>query len=332
MSIFNFFKRVEPNFSGLIIPTQKELDDIPTHDEIVGYTSPVSWKLLDIDTVKSYPVFNQDGSGSCVAQSWALIASILYEKRTGKYIKFSPAWIYQQRSNKPGMGMIGTNVAEISATSGHIPYDLMPSDLLNESQINSVKTYPWFTEIAKVFRTDDRLIQLPVGNIDTLVSTMQVTDKPVNVWFAFDYNEWRDVPVIIGNRPSLRHSVVAIDYGLYNGKKAIVIQDSWGKTSTKFNGKRIITEDFFKARNLFSAYSRRFKFDITADKVSFNGSIMSLQECLRSIGLFPQGVQFVESLGPITRQGLREFQKRNNIPQSGIIDFLTKAKLLEIFN
>lgn len=337
MSIFDYFKREKKIFDyfrseskdnpGLILPSDYALSEIPTLDEVTASVAPVNWKLLDINNLPNYPMYNQDGSSSCVAMSWALIASILYKQRTGNAIKFSPAWLYQQRINKPGLGMIGTDIAKI-ASEGILPHDLMPCMDMGEVAINTIPTYPWYKDVAKVFATEDKLIQLPIGDIDTVASTMQVTGKPVNVWYSFAGNEWTSVPVVITTTPGLRHSVVAIDYGIYKGQKCLVIQDSWGPNSTQYQGRRIITEDFHKKRNLFAGYPRRFRFDVSNTKGIYNGSIVSFQESMRSIGLFPQGVNLVENWGPLTKKACMAYQKLNNIPQTGIIDTATKQLLI----
>ena len=329
-SIFDYFRREPKLFPGLLLPTQDDIDNIPKLDDVTTTIAPVTWKLLEMDKVPTYPMYSQDGSGSCVAMSWSLIASILYYMRTGITLKFSPAWIYQHRINT-GAGMIGTDVSHIASTEGMLPHDLMPCMDMSELAINSVPIYPWYKEVAKVFAMEDKLVQLPTKDLETIVSTMQVTGKPVNVWYEVANNEWQSEPVAIVSQPSARHSVVAIDYGLWNGKKCLVVQDSWGSNSTIYKGKRIITEDFHNKRNIFTAYPRRFKFDVSDTKGIFNGSIMSFQECMQSIGLFPQGVQFVENWGPLTRQACIKYQKLNNIPQTGILDTATKKLLLANF-
>lgn len=330
-NIFDSFKKIGKNYPGLILPSEEALSALSKIEEVTSTINPVAWKLLDMNKVPSYPMYSQDGSGSCVAHSWSLIASILYFMRTGNPIKFSPAWIYQQRVNKNTMGMIGTDVAHIAA-QGLLPHDLMPCMDMGEVAINAIPTYPWYKDVAKVFALEDRLIQLPTGDIDTLVSTMQTTGKPINVWYTFDYGEWNSEPFVITSNPPLRHSVVAIDYGIWNGKKAIVIQDSWGANSTQYGGRRIITEDFHQKRNFFTGYPRRFKFEISNTKGIFNGSIMSFQECMQSIALFPIDVPFVENWGPLTKKACIAYQKLKNIPQSAIMDTETKALLLKEFN
>jgi hypothetical protein len=330
-----FFQKSPPEFfTGAISPTKDQLDEMPKFEELVATASPVVWKQLDLTKLQKYPIYSQNGSCSCVAMSVCLIASILYFMRTNISIMFSPAWLYQQRSNKHSdkhsMGMIGTDAFKI-ASKGLLPEILMPSQNLNESRIDSVKTFPWYKTVAEAFAFEDTLVELPIKDIDIIASVIQVTGKPVNVWFEFVYNEWMSVPFVSVAVPNLRHSVVAVDFGIYQGERAIVIQDSWSNNATEFGVFRIIKQSFFNKRNIFSAYPRRFKFESTDEKPSYDGTIVSFQKCLKSIGLFPVGVSFIENFGPLTKKACVSYQSLRNLPMSGIIDAKTVACLQQEF-
>lgn len=329
----NLFSRQPDFFTGAILPTKEQLAEMPKFEELVATANPVVWKQLDMTKLQKYPIYSQNGSSSCVAMSVCLIASILYYIRTNIAIMFSPAWVYQQRSNKPEAGMIGTDAFKI-ASKGLLPEVLMPSQDLSESQINSVSTFPWYKTVAEAFAFEDVLVQLPTRDIETVASVMQVTGKPVNVWFEFTRAEWTSVPIFSGILYGLlRHSVVAIPngYGIYEGERAIVIQESWGVGATQFGVLRIIKQSFFSKRNCFSAYPRRFRFEATEDKPNYDGSIISFQRCMKSLGLFPIDVPFVESVGPVTRGALSKYQSLRSIPLSGIIDSKTVACLRQDF-
>ncbi len=334
--ILSFFSKKEDpkDFPGAILPTEEQLGEMPKLGELVSAINPVIWKPLDISKLPKYPVYSQNGSGSCVAMSICLIASILYKIRTGNTLMFSAAWIYQQRINRPSSGMIGTDAFKI-ASQGLLPEDLMPSQDLGESVINAVPTQPWFKALAGILALEDTLIQLPIKDIETVASVMQTTKKPVNVWYDFFRTEWTSVPFIIAYTiydTFIRHSVVAIDYGMYDGEKAIAIQESWGVGATMFGTVRIIKESFHRQRNLFAAYPRKFKFDVTAgDKPSYTGSIVSFQKCMLSIGLFPVGIPFAENWGVITTQTCKKFQEKYGITQTGTLGPITTAKLYETF-
>lgn len=331
--IKNLFKRSQKTpFTGAIMPTDAQLAEMPKLSELVADVNPVIWKQLDMNALPKYPVYSQDGSSSCVAMSVALIASILYFIRTGVTLMFSPAYIYQQRKNKPEGGMIGTDAFSI-ASKGMIPEVLMPDQNMGETAINAVKVQPWFKKVAEVFAFEDVLIQLPLKDIETVASVMQTTGKPVNVWFEFLRSEWTSIPVfsqIIGTL--LRHSVVAIAYGIWQGERAIVIQESWGEGATQFGTYRIITNSFYSKRNIFAAYPRRFKFDTDLfPLLSFDGTIMSAQKCMQNEGFFPLDVPFFNNWGNVSRQSAMKFQNAHGLPQTGLLDEATKNKLHQLY-
>lgn len=228
VTTFNFILKGDDKiFTGAILPTNEQLAEMPDFSEMVAEANPVNWKTLDITKTPKYMVYSQNGSGSCVAFSVCLIATILYKLRRGMDICFSASYIYQQRTNQ-GSGMIGTEAFKI-ASKGMLLNELMPSFDLTETAINSVPKYPEYDIVAQGFAFEDRLVQLPIKDIDTIASVLQTTGKPINVWFEFNNAEWTSEPKILTNNIQARHSVVAVDYGMWNGKKAIVIQDSWGK-------------------------------------------------------------------------------------------------------
>jgi hypothetical protein len=329
----NLFSTKQPEtFTGAILPTKEQLAEMPKFEELVATANPVVWKQLDISKLQKYPIYSQNGSASCVAMSVCLIASILYYIRTNISLMFSASWVYQQRSNRPVMGMIGTDAFKI-ASKGLLPEILMPSQDLGESKIESVPIYPWYQKVAEAFAFEDTLVQLPIKDIETVASVMQTTGKPVNVWFEFLYSEWTSIPFVSGLIPNLRHSVVAIPegYGIYDGERAIVIQESWGVGATQFGVLRIIKQSFFSKRNIFSAYPRRFRFDVTEDKPNYDGTIMSFQRCMKSIGLFPLDVPFIENFGPVTKKACVNYQSLRSLQASGIIDKSTVACLRREF-
>ena len=324
------FKRKQEHFPGLLLD-EASLRGLPKLDEIVADVAPVIWKPLDLAKIPKYPVYSQNGSGSCVAMSMALIGSILYYIRRGVMIKFSPKWIYKQRSNA-SIGMIGTESFKIAA-KGLLLEELMPSQDLTEEQMNASKMQPEYYEVAKAFAIEDTFVELPLGDIETVASVMQVTGKPVMVWFEFLYEEWLSIPiirVILGN--FLRHSVVAIDYGVYESEKAIVIQESWGFNSTNFGVIRIIKASFFRSRNIFAAYPRRFKFEVSANMPIYDGTIISVQKCLQTLGYFPLGVSFIENLGPLTRSAIKKFQEASGLMVDGTLNEATRSLLTKRFN
>lgn len=340
IDILRFFKRnnTEKLFTGAILPTAEELDNSIKFEEVVATVAPVVWKPLDLQKLPIWVQYNQGMINKCVASTKALMDSIKFYKRNNlkREVKFSDDWIYKHREPKIP-GMVGTKAIDITREIGNIHDSLFPL-CISDQQVDDVILDKWLYDEAKVFRTNDKPIIVPIKDIDTLVSIMQITDKPIMTWFEFINSEWKSVPVYSGYAPQARHSVTFIPpknlgdmtWGIYEGEKAIVVRDSWG-LQYGINGNRIIKESYFKARNIFNQYDMRFKFDVSANGEKYDGSIISFQRCMQSVGLFPKNISFVESFGKVTKQACKDFQLLYKLPITGIIDSETKALLLKLF-
>lgn len=335
--------KATPDFvHGAIMPSADDIASQPHFDEMVAKANPVDWsKTIDAAHLPNYPIRNQNGASACVAFTLALICSILYFIRTGNWIDFSAAWFYSKRSNKPGEGMVGTNAFDIASNAGALPDMMMPSDNLPEASLNYPKVFDWFNTVAAVFKLDIALVILPIKNIDTIASVIQTTGKPVMVWFDFGSGEWTQSPKILSTYTPYRHSVTAIPpspntnqitVGTYEGEHAIVIQDSWGFDLGTINGKRILKQSFFNTRNIFAAYPIRFKFDAVANKPFYDGTTISLQNCLKYDGEFPTNVESTGVFGAITIGAVKKFQAKYGIDQTGTVGPVTTAKLQTLFN
>lgn len=341
--MMNFFKKlfgIKPSFIHGVIPEDPlVLSRQPKLEEMVASVNPVVWTALDISKIPNYKVRNQNGSSGCVAFTLSLMSSILYFIRTGQWVDFSPAWIYSKRANKPQPGMVSTNAFEI-AQKGMLPDDFLPSDNKDEEYLNNPpNVFDWFNKMSEVFSLDTKLVILPVKDIETVASVIQTTGKPVMVWFQFGDGEWGAVPKIVNNNPPYHHSVTTIPpskageqtIGIYEGEKAIVIQDSWGRDLGTINGKRIIKQSFFNKRNTFAAYPIRFKFDAVDSKPTYDGTTVSLQNCLKYEKCFPVNIDSTGFFGNITIEAVKKFQSKYGIQQTGNVGPMTEAKLRQLF-
>lgn len=306
-----------------------------TFEEIVASANPVIWTEKTPTSWRKFPIFNQDGSGSCVAQTEAKELGIMRWLKDGTYVHFSATDIYQRRSNRHSTGMGAVDARSI-AKAGVTLEVLAPSQNLTDSQMDGVVVEDYKRQIGAVFSVPN-YVEAPAKDIETIASIIQTTKKGVMVWFYFELPEWTEKPVVMNqtlsaSSPSaLRHSVTAVDFTLYQGKKALIIEDSWG-TSFGMAGQRIITEDFFKVRNFFAGYLVNFKFDGGGLKPTYDGTIISLQKCLRFEGFFPSNVDFIEKFGPVTKAGVVKFQKKYGImPALGNVGPVTITNLGELF-
>jgi len=303
--------------------------------EIVSAIEPVVWIEKPQSQWRKFPIFNQNGSGSCVAQTLRKLYGIYIWLQTGTYVDISASHIYQRRHNRPAAGMDGVDAFKI-AQSGATLEQFAPSENMSDSQMDAQVVKPFMVKVGETFKLGAYVTVSPT-DIDTIASIIQKTGKAVMVWFYFTYPEWTNVPQVLNPnldknaQSTLRHSIAAVDFTLYQGKKALIIDESWG-LGTAMNGQRIITEDFFKARNFFAAHFQNFAFEeATLLKPHYNGSVTSLQNCLKFEGLFPSNIESTGVFGPVTTKAVKAFQTKYGIEQVGVVGPKTTAKLRELY-
>lgn len=346
-------------------PRSEEAKQKDYHEaELVASATPVTWRekkqpsgyqfILNNLTWRRLPRRNQDGSFTCVAQTLAKQLGLEEFLESGKFLTLSAKDGYERRINKSwgdGSGMVGTDAGDIAVKHGITLEELVPSQDMTEAQINaSFVRSQTDIELAKIFRAGG-FVQ-PAFDIDAVASVIERTGKGVMVWFRFNYDEWDEVPHLSGKEPKLHHSVLAIDYTLWQGKKALVIDESW-QPSAGMGGQRIITEDFFKARNTFRMYlvskanfakeegvtpkpSYRFTFplefiawdavtDAPADAVMHErqkADVIALQNILKFEGLFPISTDSTGYYGAMTAKAVDAFQRKHAIDFTAELDKL----------
>jgi len=139
----------------------------------------------------------------------------------------------------------------------------------------------------------------------------------------------------------------------YNGKKAILIQNSWG-TGIGYGGRQILTEDWFRNNRVvcgiwfedlnnlavFNSQITKPRYQFTREmEVGMRGEdIAMLQTCLACLSdsqgaLFPlwQGQSPTGYFGGITRNAVQRFQTLYGINPVGRVGPETLAKLNEVF-
>jgi len=330
-------------FTGCLIDNRSEADKAKDykHEELFASGS-VDWQERK---PKAYPVRNQDGSSSCVAQSLALMLGIMNEQEEGKFIELSAGHIYNKRQNKNSGGMIGVDALEIARKFGATLEHLLPSQNMGEQVINSLTWKESDEQIGQVFRVEN-YIQLPF-DIDRIADVLS-TGKPVMTWFMFPRAEWTSKPRVTSSQTDMvHHSVTAIDFVLQDGKKYIVVQDSWGLDKTTDKGLRYISEDYIKNRMTFCAYlidlpnnwrdtgvqiiKPRVKLSQTLKIGSRGDEVKQLQQVLKYEELFPQNATQDGIFGSVTDKGVRQFQTKHGLISDGIVGSATRSKINSLY-
>jgi hypothetical protein len=225
--------------------------------------------------------------------------------------------------------MTSTDVLSIVPKMGNVFEEYLIGQNMSDEQMDTLTELPFLEDMAQLYKMK---VLCPALDFDTIASTTQTTGKGVMIWVKFSGSEWTDIPALSDRPITSGHSVTVIDAVLYKGKEYLVIQDSWGKTYG-FNGIRLISREYFNARCFFACYFVSFKkIAEYVEKPVFDGSVKSLQNCLKYEGLFDLNQDSTGVFGNITRKALIDFQKRYNItPALGNLGPITLAKLKEVY-
>lgn len=280
---------MDTNFTGVIPdprPQNKKDQDFQ-HKELAGAVS-VNWTIKDPSIWKKYSIRNQNGSGSCVSQGSAKAI----ETKTGIVQSAHP--IYRSRLNYPSEGMWLQDAGRIVTTIGTASEQADPSQNMTEAQMDLPITIPSSVK-AGIY------VMVPV-DIDQYAEALEIAGG-VPIIVHANINEWTNVPVYNGSTNiNLSHCICITDYFLYNGKKSVLIDDSWGlATSIGNGGQRVLSEDYLKARCVDGMYflnlaptdnkpKHKFTKYLTYGMVG-DSDVKALQQILAYEGLFPVNLE-----------------------------------------
>lgn len=322
---------MEPTFiNGALLDTRPP--ELQAKDwkqkEVVAAAASIQWVEKPQSSWRKFPIFNQDGSSSCVMQTQCKEMGIMRSLKDGVYVHFSAADGYQRRFNRPGGGMSADDARKI-AKEGITLEELARSQNLNDAQLDATLVEQYKRDVGSIFSVPNHL-GLPTQNIDSIASTIQATGKGVMVWFFFTIDEWTERPKVLHSDlqlledRALKHSVTAVDFTMQGNEKCLVIEDSWG-TSFGMAGQRVITESFYKQRNWFADYLINFKFEsapipkphhnfVSDLQLGDTGpEVQALQDCLKFGGDFPVNADSTGYYGSITQAAVGKRQLRRGI-------------------
>ena len=297
--------------------------------EVVSSISPVIW--TEKTQYTSYPIRDQDGSSQCVCMTLATEMGIIFKQKYNTWIDFTSAFPYQQRKYLQYGGCTSEDVYDGFPKIGNVFESFMPSQKIGESACMAIPRLPYYADLAKVYKI--KRIALPI-DFETVASTIQATGKGVMVWFAFSHPEWTNIPQVLPQPTTSGHSVTAVDWTLKDGKKYLVIQDSWG-LQYAMQGLRLISEEYFKARCYLASYLLSFQMleqALPSRPKYVERSVSSAKDCFKWEGLFPNNVESNDVADNIFKTAVKAFQKRYNLTSDGIVGPITRGKLLEVYN
>lgn len=297
-------------------------------DEVLAGSAPFSWEKKSIDKLKNYPIWNQYMTSACVAFSKAKQVSIAVFKETGVWIDFSPASIYQLRSND-GAGMFVPEANEIVNSRGVTLEALMKSQNLTEKEIAKVKRSKVADLIAKaIAEAVVSYLYITDRSIDRIAQTIE-SGRGVSLLIFATADEYTDTPTVKNKdlkyeQATIRHEVVATDYFIHETYgKVLWIDDSWGVGHGQ-GGHRIMTEDFLNRRCIFADAIDLFSFEGSENKPKFDFAvnmrfgqtsedIKKLQDMLKYEQELPSNQPSTGYYGYMTASAVLSWQKKNKV-------------------
>ena len=279
------------------------------HKELAGAVL-INWVVKDPSIWKKYSMRNQNGASDCVGNGCAKA----FETQSGIVESAHP--IYRSRSNYPGLGMWLQDAGDIGIKIGTATEQADPSNNTTEAQMDLPITVP-LTVKARMY------VMVDVSNIDNIAEAIEIA-KSCPIIINGSLSEWTNVPVYNPNgKIDLSHCVCAVDYFMYNGEKAILIDDSWGHATTIGNGgQRVLTESYLKARCTGAMYFLNLGPTNQKPKYTFSKhltygmmndpDVKALQTILAYEALFPSTLETGNYLN-ITATAVLKWQIAHNV-------------------
>ena len=310
----------EIQFTGVIDDPRSDFDKNKDyqHEELFG-RGVYLWKEKAMEDWKSYPIRNQNGSGMCGAFSCAKALGINNKMETGQYVDLSPVYIYNQRLNNSS-GMWMQNMFDIACNGGSPTDPDYKSDGITDDMAKAMG----FTEDQKKEAMQYRgknYVFITDRNIDNIASVVDQGMTPI-LLMRCNFKEWTNEPTVVDGITeqdyNVNHFIPVVDATLYKGKKCLIIEDSWGQ-QYGYKGRRILSEDFIKARVFYAGYIVDLPTaDLNKPKHTFNRDlvfgtrgeeVIALQKCLVWEGLLKP--EFVTGyFGNYTMKAVMDFQTK----------------------
>lgn len=324
--MFNLFKNLfkEKYNTGVLPdnrPASEKAKDYQS-DELYVTSGIANFRKVGYNEWKKYLVRNQDGSGSCVANTVAKILEVAYYLKTGKRVKFSHAPIYIHRENKPAAGMSAYDALKLAVKYSSCREEDMPSENMNDAQLDALRLPSNYEDLNNLV-APKAYYSVSVPTFYNVADTVARAGSAM-IFVNTDYSNWcKDFPTAGGRDGGVRHSITAVDMIEYNGVKYLVIEDSWGKFGA-FDGQRLLDEKAFNYLCYYAGALVDFIYDFSDvpntpkfTKVMVYGErsddVRRLQDFLKTQGVLPTNIDSTGFYGQLTAQAVYLFQVKNNV-------------------
>jgi len=238
---------------------------------------PITWIEKPESEWKRYTPREQSSSLSCMAQSGAKAIETI----SGIVESAHPP--YRRRSNYPEGGMWTQDLGNLIKNLGTTTELLDISQNQNETLLNRTVDVPTPIKIGGYFFVNPNSIDDIAYTILNYKHCILIVHGCKKEWTAIPQADSLEIPA----NYDFGHACTAIDYFSYKGQKALLIEDSTGHfNSLDGKGRRIITEEFLKARIVDAMYFiveipvPPFKFTQTMKIGSKGAQVVELQKFL----------------------------------------------------
>lgn len=338
-------------YNGALIDTrpQTEKEKDWKHEELFGFAAvPLQW--VEKTNWKQYTIRNQDGSGACGPFAMAIALGRNEEKENGSYINLDPAYIYNKRSNRPAPGMNMINMFELACSIG-MPGDVaLASDGKNDEEL-AARTFS-NEQVQYALKHKGLNYVFIRKDIDAIAELIAKGITPIFI-VRCQIEEWTTTPTVLFPEKTkdfnINHFNPFIDFGLINGKKVLVHQDSWG-SSYGANGLRFMDQAFLDKRVETVGYVVDLPNEKPVEKPHYffkknlsygimnSIEVSHLQDILKYEGCLNEKIPSTGNFLDLTRLAVMKLQRKYSIAsESDIIKAngnfgpLTRAKINSIY-
>lgn len=317
------------NYKGGLQDTrsQEEKNKDFKHTELFGF-GKVNWVEKPQSEWKSFPIRNQNGSSMCGAFSGAKVLGANNVSEFG-FKNLDTRFIYNLRKNINSEGMALYDLLDILCKYGAPEDNLLSSDNLNETQANTYQYTDAVKEEALKYKGSSYVFTST--NIDEIYMAVKNGYFPI-LLIRCHISEWTSEPKVIQGITSFNvsHFIPVVDATLYNGKKCLIIEDSWG-SSYGINGRRILSEDFLDQRLITGGYvidwkklpeptKPTYSFTKILKKGMNNKDVIALQHILKFEGCMIPTQESTGLYGSITANAVKKLWKKYSIATQQEID------------
>lgn len=299
-----------------------------SHKSLVGAPT-IEWKEKTPEQWTRYVDREQDGSLSCMAQAGAKALEVM--KKVFKMINevYSAHPPYRSRLNFPSGGMWTQDLGDVYKKVGTTLESLDVSQRIGESEMNRDITVDTPFHIGGYAFPNCK-------SIDEIAEAIE-THKHCVLTFHANKSEWTDIPKFNGGEINFGHGICAVDYFIWKGEKAVLLEDSTGHfNSFDKKGARIITESYLKMRCTSAIYFTleppQYLFSVLMKQGSKGNEVKELQKRLN---------KEVPSIAPLVTDGdfgkktkvkVVYYQEAHKLTPDGVVGKFTRAELNKPIN